>query len=154
CVPPNFVFAPLSVGLSTPLLWSLSPVLGVPVPRPCGSLSWELARTSLRRARTSIRATARERKIMRKITLAAIVLIAAALAACGQGHSETKAAAPPPPQVTVAKPVTRQVADQDEYVGRFVAIESVEVRARVSGYLEAIHFQDGQIVHKNDLLFT
>src|SRR6201999_1146709 len=77
-------------------------------------------------ARASIRATARERKIMKLITIAAIVLIAPALAACGQGHSETKAAAPPPPQVTVAKPVARQVAAKDEYVGRFVAIESVE----------------------------
>jgi RND family efflux transporter MFP subunit len=46
------------------------------------------------------------------------------------------------------------IADQDEYVGRFVAVESVEVRARVSGYLQAIHFQDGQIVKAGDLLFT
>ncbi len=91
---------------------------------------------------------------MRNITLVAIALIAPALAACGQSQSQPKAAAPAPPQVTVAKPVTRQVADLDEFVGRFVAIESVEVRARVSGYLESIHFQDGQIVHKGDLLFT
>jgi RND family efflux transporter MFP subunit len=46
------------------------------------------------------------------------------------------------------------IADEDEYVGRFVAVDSVEVRARVSGYLEAIHFQDGQMVKKGDLLFT
>jgi RND family efflux transporter MFP subunit len=46
------------------------------------------------------------------------------------------------------------VSDYDEYVGRFVAIDSVEVRARVSGYLEAIHFKDGQMVKKGDLLFT
>jgi RND family efflux transporter MFP subunit len=46
------------------------------------------------------------------------------------------------------------IADQDEYVGRFVAVESVEVRARVSGYLDAIHFRDGQIVKQGDLLFT
>ena len=90
---------------------------------------------------------------MRNITIAAILMIAPALAACGQGHLQTKSA-PPPPQVTVAKPVARQIADQDEYVGRFVAVESVEVRARVSGYLEAIRFQDGQIVRKGDPLFT
>ena len=83
-----------------------------------------------------------------------MIAVAPLLSACGQGHTETKSAAPPPPQVTVAKPVTRQIADQDEYVGRFVAIESVEVRARVSGYLDAIHFQDGQVVRKGDLLFT
>ena len=91
---------------------------------------------------------------MKKITIAAIIALAPALAACGQSQSKPQAAAPPAPQVTVAKPVTRMIADQDEYVGRFVAVESVEVRARVSGYLEAIHFQDGQIVQKGDLLFT
>jgi len=63
-------------------------------------------------------------------------------------------AAQPPPPVTVAKPVKRTITEYDEYVGRFVAVDSVEVRARVSGYLEAIHFQDGQLVKKGDLLFT
>jgi RND family efflux transporter MFP subunit len=90
---------------------------------------------------------------MRNRTIVAIVMIAPALAACGQSQSQPKSAVPPP-QVTVAKPVTRQIADPDEYVGRFVAVESVEVRARVSGYLDAIHFHDGQIVRKGDLLFT
>jgi RND family efflux transporter MFP subunit len=91
---------------------------------------------------------------MRNSVIAAIVMVAPALAACGQSQSQPKSAAPPPPQVTIAKPVARQIADQDEYVGRFVAVDSVEVRARVSGYLESIHFRDGQIVRKGDLLFT
>jgi len=91
---------------------------------------------------------------MKKTFLAAIIVIAPALAACGQGQSRPQAAAPEPPQVTVAKPDSKMIADQDEYVGRFVAVESVEVRARVSGYLDAIHFQDGQMVKKGDLLFT
>jgi RND family efflux transporter MFP subunit len=56
--------------------------------------------------------------------------------------------------VTVAKPSKRLVADRDEYVGRFVAVDAIEVRARVSGYLDAVHFQDGQLVKKGDLLFT
>jgi RND family efflux transporter MFP subunit len=56
--------------------------------------------------------------------------------------------------VTVAKPIERGVVDQDEYVGRFVAIDSVEVRARVSGYLDQIHFHDGQTVKAGDPLFT
>ncbi len=68
----------------------------------------------------------------------------------GQQHS----AGPPPPTVTVAKPVQRTVVDQDEYVGRFVAVDFVEIRSRVSGYLSEIHFTDGQMVHKGDLLFT
>ena len=46
------------------------------------------------------------------------------------------------------------MVDQDEYVGRFVAVNSVEVRSRVSGYLSEIHFTDGQMVKKGDLLFT
>jgi len=74
-----------------------------------------------------------------------------ALAGCGEAP---KQAAPPPPTVTVAKPVQRTVVDQDEYVGRFVAVDMVEVRARVSGYLEQVHFQDGQIVKQGDLLFS
>src|ERR1700686_4320823 len=85
--------------------------------------------------------------------LAILLLLVPALAACGQSQSQPQAA-PPPPQVTIAKPTSKMIADQDEYVGRFVAVESVEVRARVPGYLEAIHFQDGQLVKAGDLLFT
>lgn len=78
--------------------------------------------------------------------------LAALLAGCGDNRQQV--AAPPPPEVTVANPIRRTIVDQDEYVGRFVAIDSVEVRARVSGYLENVHFQDGQIVKQSDLLFT
>jgi RND family efflux transporter MFP subunit len=85
--------------------------------------------------------------------LAALVLLLVPLAACDQG-APTAGGAPPPPTVTVAKPIERGVVDQDEYVGRFVAIDSVEVRARVSGYLDQIHFRDGQTVKAGDLLFT
>ena len=81
-----------------------------------------------------------------------VLLIAAALAGCGQGQQQ--AAAPAPPSVTVANPVQRTVVDRDEYVGRFVAVDAVEVRSRVSGYLAKIHFTDGQMVKKGDLLFT
>src|SRR5260370_31311060 len=81
------------------------------------------------------------------------ILLLPALTACGQSQPQASSP-PPPPQVTIAKPVSKMVADQDEYVGRFVAVESVEVRARVPGYLQAIHFQDGQNVNDGDLLFT
>jgi len=81
------------------------------------------------------------------------VASAAALAACGQGQQQ-QTSAPPPPTVTVAPPAQRTVTDQDEYVGRFVAVDTVEVRARLSGYLAKIHFTDGQMVKKGDLLFT
>jgi len=79
--------------------------------------------------------------------------LALAAAACERIESQQTKAAPPPPTVTVALPVTKTVVDQDEYVGRFVAVDAVEVRARVSGYLEKIHFQDGQLIDKGDLLF-
>lgn len=85
---------------------------------------------------------------------AALVLFAPLLAACGQNQPQGGAATPPPPTVTVAKPVQRAVTDQDEYVGRFVAVNSVEVRSRVSGYLDQVHFRDGQMVKQGDLLFT
>jgi multidrug efflux system membrane fusion protein len=79
--------------------------------------------------------------------------LAGALTGCGDS-SQTQRPAPPPPAVTVAAPVQRTIVDQDEYVGRFVPVDSVEVRARVSGYLEQVHFQDGQMVKQGDLLFT
>jgi multidrug efflux system membrane fusion protein len=81
-----------------------------------------------------------------------VLLLVPVLAGCGQG--QPPAADRPPPAVTVSKPVQRTIVDQDEYVGRFIAIDSVEVRARVSGYLDEVHFQDGQTVKQGDLLFT
>jgi RND family efflux transporter MFP subunit len=78
--------------------------------------------------------------------------LAGTLAGCGEGQKQ--AAAQNLPAVTVAKPVERTVVDQDEYVGRFSAVDSVEIRSRVAGYLSEIHFTDGQMVKKGDLLFT
>jgi multidrug efflux system membrane fusion protein len=89
---------------------------------------------------------------MRTTFTAAWLMSAAALGGCGD--SQNHAAAPPPPAVTVANPTKRTIVDQDEYVGRFVAVDSVEVRARVSGYLDRVHFEDGQVVKQGDLLFT
>jgi len=59
-----------------------------------------------------------------------------------------------PPPVTVARPLTATVVDHDEYTGRFEAVRQVEVEARVSGYLEEIHFVDGQLVAAGDLLYV
>jgi RND family efflux transporter MFP subunit len=84
---------------------------------------------------------------------ALVLVLAASLAACGQDQPK-QGGGPPPPVVTVANPDKQTVIDYDEYVGRFVAVDSVEVRARVSGYLERVHFEDGQIVKQGDLLFT
>lgn len=61
---------------------------------------------------------------------------------------------PPAPNVTVAHPAVRDIIEWDEFTGRFEAVDSVEVRARVSGYLNAIAFEDGAVVKKGDLLFS
>jgi RND family efflux transporter MFP subunit len=63
-----------------------------------------------------------------------------------------QAAAPPP--VTVSLPLKKQVTDWLDYTGQFSAVESVDLRAQVSGYLTEIHFTDGQMVRKGDLLFV
>ena len=62
----------------------------------------------------------------------AAVLLLVTLAGCGRGQQGAAAALP---TVTVANPVQRTVVDHDEYVGRFVAVNSVEIRSRLSGYL-------------------
>ena len=77
------------------------------------------------------------------------------LASCGDNGSQAQQqAAPPPPTVTVAKPVVREIVEDDEFVGRFEAVDEVDVRARVGGYLEEVHFTDGAIVREGALLFT
>jgi multidrug efflux system membrane fusion protein len=58
------------------------------------------------------------------------------------------------PAVTVATPISRQVIDWSEYTGQFAAMDYVEIRARVNGYLTEVHFTDGQMVNKGDLLFV
>ena len=70
-----------------------------------------------------------------------------------QGAQQT-AAAPPPPKVTVAKPLIRELVESKDFTGQFEAVDFVDVRARVSGYLESINFIDGQNVKKGDLLFV
>ena len=85
-----------------------------------------------------------------KVPLA--LALACFIASCGERQQQ--GGAPPPPTVVVAKPIKRTVFDFDEYVGRFTAINSVEVRGRVSGYLDKLHFKDGQLVKQGDLLFT
>src|SRR6059058_4025816 len=73
------------------------------------------------------------------------------VAGCGKRASKT---ASPPPVVSVVQPVAREVVEWDEYIGRLESPESVEVRARVSGYLDKVHFKEGKEVKKGDLLFT
>jgi len=89
-----------------------------------------------------------------RVPAALVLLLAAALAGCGREQSQAQQGPPPAPKVSIAKPIRKMVTDSDAYVGRFLAVDAVEVRARVSGYLDAIKFRDGQTVEKGDLLFT
>jgi RND family efflux transporter MFP subunit len=72
------------------------------------------------------------------------------VAACGP----KKPPPPPPPSVFVAKPLQTHLVDWDDFVGRFEAVNSVDVRPRVTGYLQSIGFRDGQIVKKGQVLFV
>jgi multidrug efflux system membrane fusion protein len=85
----------------------------------------------------------------------AILMLACGLTALGLAGCDNKPAAsgPPLPAVTVSKPLQERITEWDEYTGRFVAVSTVEVRARVSGFIDSLHFKDGQIVKQGDLLF-
>jgi multidrug efflux pump subunit AcrA (membrane-fusion protein) len=74
------------------------------------------------------------------------------LTACRQQEAATPP--PPLPKVTVSQPVARHVVESDTYTGRLEAVESVDVRARVNGYLQSVNFTDGAIVKKGALLFV
>lgn len=89
------------------------------------------------------------------IGAAAVLSIVVALSACSGGQGTTNGGAPQgPPPVTVAKPMQRSIVDWDDYVGRFEAVDTVEIRPRVSGYIQSVEFRDGQIVRKGQLLFV
>jgi RND family efflux transporter MFP subunit len=72
----------------------------------------------------------------------------------GTANTAIAQTAAPPPAVTVSKPLQKEITERDEFTGQFAAVDYVEIRARVSGYLTEIHFEDGQIVHQGDLLFV
>ncbi|WP_433935275.1 efflux RND transporter periplasmic adaptor subunit [Brevundimonas diminuta] len=89
---------------------------------------------------------------MRTVKIAAAsALMAAALYGCSKGQEAPAQGAPP---VTVAAPLSQQVVDWDEFTGRFEAPRSVDVRARVGGYIQSVHFKDGDFVRQGQPLFT
>jgi membrane fusion protein, multidrug efflux system len=81
-----------------------------------------------------------------------VVLLAIALSGCGDKPPQAAAAAAPP--VTVAQPTKRTVTDWDEFTGRFDAVDEVQVRARVGGFVTGVQFRDGAIVSAGDLLYV
>jgi multidrug efflux system membrane fusion protein len=89
---------------------------------------------------------------MRRALLSGLPVLAA-LTIAGCDKQPAAGGPPPPPAVTVAKPIQKNLAQWDEYTGRFTALETVEVRARVSGFIDSVNFKEGQVVKKDDLLF-
>ncbi|MGE4178928.1 MAG: efflux RND transporter periplasmic adaptor subunit [Limisphaerales bacterium] len=87
---------------------------------------------------------------MRSTNLAA-VCTGLLLIGCGKNSQQT---VPPPPSVSVIQPVKREIVEWDEYIGRLESPETVEIKARVSGYLDQVHFKEGKEVNKGDPLFT
>ena len=79
-----------------------------------------------------------------------LTVMAVALAGCGGNQQQQM----PPPDVNVAPVVQKSVTQWDEYSGHVEAIESAEIRPRVTGHLEAVHYQEGGLVEKGQLLFT
>jgi RND family efflux transporter MFP subunit len=94
---------------------------------------------------------------MRSGTLVKILRRSAGLAliaAVGVTHPTLGQSPQAPPAVTVSTPLQKEITEWDEFTGQFAAVDYIEVRARVSGYLTEIHFQDGQLVKQGDLLFV
>lgn len=81
-----------------------------------------------------------------------MLVLASLLWGCARSDAPPQQAAPP--AVTVARPAVLRMIDWDEYTGRLAAVDSVEVRARVNGWIESVHFDEGSVVEKGDLLFV
>ncbi|TRW14945.1 efflux RND transporter periplasmic adaptor subunit [Glacieibacterium frigidum] len=94
------------------------------------------------------------RSMVGRVALVAIPAALLATAAIVYSNDAPVVAAPPPPMVTIAQPLVREISEWDEYVGRFEASNSVEVRPRVSGAITGVHFTDGAVVRAGQLLFT
>lgn len=88
------------------------------------------------------------------ISLATAAIGALVLSACARNEAAEHPAAAMLPQVTVAEAISRKVTEFDEFTGRFEAVERVEVRPRVSGYISSVNFADGNEVKKGDVLFV
>lgn len=87
------------------------------------------------------------------VALVTSLLVAAIATACSS-QAEPGAGMPPPPEVSVAQVLNKDVSRWDEFTGRVTAIETVELRPRVSGYVQQVAYQEGQEVKKGDLLFV
>ena len=97
--------------------------------------------------------TQRHERALRISIALALATLAAMLMGCGPAGAQQQSA-PPPPQVTVAPVEQQEIVEWDEFTGRTEAVEIVEVRPRVSGHIQEVRFQSGQLVKKGDVLFV
>ena len=86
------------------------------------------------------------------VKFALLPIVAAVLAACARNEAAEAPAAPPP--VAAAKVVSKPITEFDEFTGRFEAVERVDIRPRVSGYIVSANFQQGHEVKKGDILYV
>jgi RND family efflux transporter MFP subunit len=92
-------------------------------------------------------------KLTSILGVAAIAAVAIVALGFRANHKPTPSQQPPAPPVTVAQVEVQQVVEMDEFTGRIEPMETVEVRPRVSGYIQNVRFQSGQMVQKGDVLF-
>ena len=90
----------------------------------------------------------------RRVALATVSALALAILTACSGSQAGEAGAPPPPEVSAAPVLMKAVSQWDDFSGRVEAVESVELRPRVSGYIDKVNYVEGQEVRKGDVLFT
>src|SRR5882757_2990605 len=117
------------------------------MPRSAGEMQL-MALSATEKRKRPVPAEGHSLRILAPLALGA----ALALTGCGDKPPQPAAAAAPP--VTVAQPVKRTVTDWDEFTGRFEAVEEVQVRARVGGFVTSVEFRDGAFVKTGDLLYV
>ena len=94
------------------------------------------------------------RNSLRSFLLPSVSVIASVLlSACHPGGAEQKQTGPPPASVTIAPVEHKEIVEWDEFTGRIEPVETVEVRPRVSGYIQEVKFKSGEMVKKGDVLF-
>src|SRR5260221_3593843 len=92
-------------------------------------------------------------KLFFRLSFPPLALIALTSLSTGCSRSSAQQS-PPPPAVTVAPVERKEIVEWDEFTGRIEAVDSVEVRPRVSGYIQEVRFHSGQLVEKGDVLFV
>ena len=101
---------------------------------------------------TNARKSKNDSLIARLVLVIGLATLAGLDAGCSSSSS-AQPKAPAPVEVSVAEVICKQIGDSDEFTGRLEAVNAVEVRPRVSGYLQSVHFKEGAIVRQGDLLF-